>query len=87
MRKLFVCGPSCFCPSPSPGLWYRTDRCVAFVGCPRCEAVIGQMCLNCSGRESAATHADRRRLYTRALVEADEDRNANVVVVTIENAS
>lgn len=84
MRKLFVCGPYCFVPSPSHGLWHRTDRCVAFIGCPRCGAVTGQMCLGRDG-ERAATHAMRRRLYTSTLAKTGEDRNANAVVVTIED--
>jgi len=64
--KAYLVGPYAFLPHPQGqrGHWCKTDRCVMFVKCTSCEAVVGELCRNQDGSASTDTHYPRRELYT-----------------------
>ncbi len=61
-RTIYVIGDVAFVANPaSRNSWWKTHAAVAFVACPTCKAVVGQLCVPSFGFHRGNTHTARRR--------------------------
>ena len=85
-KEIFICGPWCFIPSTEiKGLWFRAQRCVAYIRCEYCGAEIWEPCHGAKGVWKHDTHHVRRKMYAELLKKTGDFRKRTAVTVVIED--